>query len=272
MSLRSFIHGDLGYTVRHIATPESELLCWDGSEESRLEAAQKATEDDISFVPVTQNGTITRIIAREDLVRGLEPGAITFDWLIAGNTPIRQVVERFALSPRKDHTAMFLVLESSRIMGLVTPTDLNKVPARASLFLLVAHAESLLTEFIKRHTDDGVIEEYLKEELELIRARVPSEEIGSPGLVHFLTFSEIKKLVERSENLREKLNFTSRNKAKRALEFVNLRNDLAHQNRVFIRTVEDIAYVHNQCNRVEAILERLAYLDQQTEARVEPRD
>ncbi|MCF6192552.1 MAG: hypothetical protein L3J76_05420 [Candidatus Hydrothermae bacterium] len=67
-------------------------------------------------------------------------------WIIAHDTSIYQLVEDFA----EQRTCCYLVAKENKIAGIVTPADLQKIPARAYFYALAAQLEQLLGDSIRK--------------------------------------------------------------------------------------------------------------------------
>ena len=116
-----------GYTVLDIATPLAQLTCW-RINEPRDEVVAAAHAHNLTYIPVLDEGGVCGVISRAQLAAGGAALPLTADWLLATDTRVLELIKLFAQQPQR----IFLVLQSSAIVGLVAPADLNKIPARAS--------------------------------------------------------------------------------------------------------------------------------------------
>jgi hypothetical protein len=106
------------------------------------------------------------------------------------------------------------VLDGRRISGFLTPSDLNKQPARLYFYLLIASLEMALAQSLRRWA--GPEEDRILESLPpLARARVLEARSESriddvdADLIAFLSFSDILRAVGRNEEIRDPLGMRS---------------------------------------------------------------
>jgi hypothetical protein len=125
---------EAAYTVEMIST-FSLVECEDPAQASSL----FASNPDVDQIPVRRDGAICSVMERphpahevairEGMLVGSEESLLTF---------IPSLKER----------RYFLVLRQRQICGIVTRSDLVKLPVRILAFTLVSHLESLMTDFI----------------------------------------------------------------------------------------------------------------------------
>jgi hypothetical protein len=68
--------------------------------------------------------------------------------LIAGDVPLVHLLPNI---PDREYR---LVLEGSRVMGVVTPSDVVQLPVRLLVFALLIHLEETMSNVIRAHTND----------------------------------------------------------------------------------------------------------------------
>jgi len=98
--------------------------------------------------PVVRDGRVVGV-ARRDALAGAQTvrGAVrslSDGLLISGDMPLSDVPTLLATEP------FLFVVDQARIAGFVTPWDLNKQPARAHLYLLLADLEMSLAALLRR--------------------------------------------------------------------------------------------------------------------------
>lgn len=252
----------IGYPVRDIMTRDP--LCWDGQAATKDAILQEAAG--LSFIPVRSNGTINGIISLDALRGDGLPTPLTSDWLITSDTPILKVLALFAANTER----VFLVLETSEVVGIVHPSDFNKIPARASLYLLVAHFEAELAGLIRSviGTEDADYEPYLApERFEWLQKRRTEDKLRDVELdiTHYLDISDFRNIVKKEARLYERLGFIepdnhARNKLQkvihRKLSVEDVRNPVSHASRLLISS-------RNEILRVNEICDDLIYFHQQ---------
>ncbi len=142
------------YTVELIMTPREKLVVmpWEAVKDKHdneviEESKDEAKKDDQNFdcIPLTddQNQIVGLYISENcaDSVSGDQVKrkvvSLSEKWIIAHDTSIYQLVEDFA----EQKTCCYLVAKENKIAGIVTPADLQKIPARAYFYALTAQLE-----------------------------------------------------------------------------------------------------------------------------------
>jgi CBS domain-containing protein len=149
----------LDYLAR--ATPVRLIGTFDNlvtvrSDDLNTEAIEKAQPRRFDFLPVTEKGTSTIIALLSiadamkitsakvsDVMTGLSGRN-----LIAADAPLLHFIYS------ADERPCRLILDGEHITGLVTLSDLQKLPVRMALFSLLIHLEILLTELLRRVVKD----------------------------------------------------------------------------------------------------------------------
>ncbi len=248
----------LGYAVRDIVTPESAFYYWtpECDEGVLLEHGEK---EGFTYFPVKLNGVFKSVMKLDSLKSGdRDIVPLTSEWLIAADTPILHLLKLFA----QDNTRNFFVLSSSEIIGMVSPADLNRIPARASIYLLVAHFETLLTELIRQKIGetDEELSQYLSENRVTkatdLRDQERRVDLELP-LIHYLNMFDLVEIIKHHDNLRKLLGFESKNSCN-VLKFETVRNAISHQNRLLINPNEDIKKIHADCNIMIESIEKMS--------------
>jgi hypothetical protein len=137
--------------VRLIATFDNLITAI--LDEPSIDALNKVNKHRFDYLPVRRsiNGPIIGIVSADRLRdkngshtvdQVFEP--IGSDDLISSDTSLLQFIWSADQQPRR------LVLESTKIRGIVTLSDIQKLPVRISLFSLFIHFELLLTEHLRQ--------------------------------------------------------------------------------------------------------------------------
>lgn len=137
--------------VRLIATFDNLITAI--PDEPSIDALDKAEKHRFDYLPVCRsiNGPVIGIVSTDRLKdrnghlkvdQVFEP--IGPDDLISSDTSLLQFVWSADQQPRR------LVLEGTEIRGIVTLSDIQKLPVRISLFSLFIHFELLLTEHLRQ--------------------------------------------------------------------------------------------------------------------------
>jgi hypothetical protein len=114
------------------------------------EVVNRSELQDFDYVPVMENGTVMGLLerTRADLphfgpVRDAMM-SLNGDLLISADAGIFSYIESAEQFPCR------LVLSRSRVNGIVTLADLQKLPVRPTIFLLITHLELLMATWIRR--------------------------------------------------------------------------------------------------------------------------
>ncbi len=142
--------------VRLIATFDALVTCYE--DELLVDAISRAEAGNYDHLPVLRRGenVIVGILNRLDaptvdlnrlVASVMEPlGPLN---LISADAPLLRYVEI------ADASRCRMVLNETKVCGIVTLSDLQKLPVRCVLFTLVTHFELLLTEQLKRQYPDN---------------------------------------------------------------------------------------------------------------------
>jgi len=248
----------IGYPVINIATPHDKLLCWTAGQD-RQNVARLASDYNITYIPVRENGRITGLVTRASLGSDPEPviQPLTADWLIAADTPILKVIELFAANPDR----VFLVLQASDIVGLVAPADLNKTPARASVYLLLAEFEMALGKLIRRVLPYE--ENYCKHltAQRLGKARDKKRE-ASPhnmdlDLLGCMFIEDLTTIAQKDKQIRDLLEFRSKGHAESFMSLKTVRNAVSHPVGPLVSSRRRLSDVHDVCHRLIDLNKRI---------------
>ena len=246
-----------GYTVLDIATPLAQLTCW-RVDEPRDAVVTAAGAHNLSFIPVLDDDGVCGIISRADLHAGASALPLTADWLLATDTPVLELFRLFAQRPRR----VFLVLQASSVVGLVTPADLNKIPARASVYLLVAHFEMELARLLRQEFDeDGDFRPFFTasrwhklQEDKTQRTRGDVE----LDLLQMMELGDLVDIARKHDGVRRQLGFASNSQCRKAMDLQGIRNRISHPTRPLIERREDLADLNDACERLVDLHRRIA--------------
>ncbi len=237
----------LGYAVREIITPIDDLVLWSDDPLMQQDALQNRF---ITHFPVRVDGKITGMVRREgEAVGAFMP--LTAEWLIAADTPILHLIDLFDQNADR----VFLVLQSSQIIGLVAPADLNKIPARASIYLLTAQFEDKLAKLVRRtlNEDEVVLEQLLSaENMQKVReehAKAKASDLGL-SLYYFLYLADLMTLAAKHPDLRARLKLRSRSHADAELRFTELRNRVSHPSGLLIKSRAELGEINLACSKI----------------------
>jgi len=246
------------FTAETLMTPRKELLTWErGTYLSTLRTEAKQRRFDL--VPVTKDDRIVGVLYGE----AIEPEPLTDRWLVSRDTGIPDLLTLFVESERPG----FLVFHRQDVVGLVTPADLNKLPARAYFYNLIGELELALAACVRHHYKgdmDGLLLTLSEERRQKIGSQKSILIQGNADIdpVQLLHLSDLVNIVAKREDLRARLGFSSRNAAKEALNgLVDLRNQTMHLVRPLLERVpEDLLRLHRRIEQAKDVLHRLEVL------------
>jgi hypothetical protein len=133
---------ETGLRVRHITTYALDTCRPDDDVQDVL--ADERLKD-FDCIPVRDGGSIVGYVQREPHVRGRahdQMRSIVESVLVSADLPLTQFMPLVPERPFR------LVLDGATIRGIVTWSDLQKLPVRLFVFSLVAHLELLMTRVI----------------------------------------------------------------------------------------------------------------------------
>lgn len=224
-----------GLTVGLIATARGDLMTCEASE--ALSDVMERNQEPYDFLPVVASGS-----SDGDRIAGLLHAAPFFDaptpegtvkdhfsplseeFLIGADTSILAFVKD------ADSKSCRLVVSGPRIVGLVSLSDLQKLPVRAALFALITGFEITMAEAIKEN--HATEQEWMALLSDGRQSKIDKEikasrhDDGYVDSLLFTQFSDKADIIVKSFQLSE-----SRTKLRDQLkEIKELRDDLAHAN------------------------------------------
>lgn len=243
------------FTVETLMTPREDLLTWErGPDPSALRA--EAKRERFELVPVTEGGRIVGVLHSETT----EEESLTDKWLVSRDTGIPDLLSLFVESERPG----FLVFHRQEVVGLVTPADLNKLPARVYFYNLIGEVELALAGWIRDHftgDSDELLLTLSEGRRKEIKERESSLAEGNANVdpIQLLDLSDLVNIVAKREELRAGLRFYSRRQTERALnDIVDLRNRTMHPVRPLLERIpDDLVRLHERVEQACDALHRL---------------
>jgi len=240
------------FTVKDIMTPSKELLTWDG-ETPLIEIQRKAQEYKFDTIPMLENGIINSFLKNgSDVVQPM-----TCDWLVARDTPIPKIVSLFVSGNKRS----LFIISGQDIVGLVTPADLNKLPARTYFYNLIAALEITITEQIQEqklthHEIFTLLGKDTKRQKEILKMLEDSD--LKLDIVHTLYLPEMVKIIRKNEQVRKRLGFSSGENVKNQIGgLVEFRNTIMHPTKPILSDETGIQDLNKYINRIQALLEQI---------------
>lgn len=162
--------------------------------ESDEDGKKKARELNYDVVPIGNDEWFEKLwLSKDDKFV-----PITKDWIVSANTSIPDLFEIFVQTGKP---ALF-VINGQKIVGIVTPADFNKIPARTYIYLLLANLEILLADLIRKILghDEEVLAYLSKKEKDGIikRYNAQKKENKEIDIVNMFTFGQVLKVACKS--------------------------------------------------------------------------
>ena len=207
--------------------------------------------------------------------------SVAVEEIIAASTPISEAIH--LLSRRQ----FYFVLEGARIRQILTVSDLNLLPVRTYLHVLLDHLESLLAECVEAtHPNDSWMS--LLSEEKQIQIRELHEQKRSQDfdtrLIHCTTLSDKATVVGKSQELLAALSFDSRSASDRTFKPIGrlrgrvdhglppldkdadaLRDQLRHCG--VVTKQADVEWLHRVVGTMETWIDALSALGDSAQAR-----
>jgi hypothetical protein len=243
------------FTAETLMTPRRDLFTGEqGADLAQVRTEAKRRRFDL--VPMTHDGRIVGVLRMKD--GDLEP--LTDRWLVSRDTAIPDLLGLFVESGRPG----FLVFWRQDVVGLVTPADLNKLPARIYLYHLIGEVELALASRIRSHfTDDPsqllqMLSEKRRNEIESYLAMLAEGNVDVDPM-QLLRLSDVINIAAKDETLRAELGFPSRRATENALGGLNdLRNRTMHPVRPLLERIpEDLERLQRYGQQAGEVLRRL---------------
>lgn len=243
------------FTVGTIMTPRGDLyVVW---EESDLDDARRyAEKKSFDLIPLIDSHD--RIVGVYDRKAGLRISP-TNESLVTRDTAISDLVEVFATNPRRG----FLVFYGQEIVGLVTPADLNKAPARINFYNLMSELELAIAGLIREHFPERDSALAMLSEHRHIEIHRNNSFLALEGtdvdVTEALYLSDMITIVAKTPQLRGRLGFSSRSNCENEINgLVEFRNDIMHVVRPVVgprRKMSELAQYVQQARELLAQIE-----------------
>jgi len=206
---------ETGFTVASIA---SSPLTTCGPDDNPEDVLKREHWKDFDAIPVKDEGRIVAVIERGTGQKRVLDSSI----LVSASQPLRE----FLATPGLAEDGYRLVLSGSEIDGVVTPSDLLRLPVRVFAFALLARIEPTMIDVLQeRNLSMGEWIPWLSErrQREIVnRERRMSANRLNPDMIEFTQFGEKVEILL-------KLDLISETTAEAAGRLTDLRNQIAHQ-------------------------------------------
>ena len=217
---------ETGLQVRHIATLDNDLqTCNIDDEREVVTLFAHPQFKDFDQIPVRKDSSIIGVVTHE-CEGSIEKCFHRLDesMLISAQEPLTQFIPLMAKRP-----PYRLVLQGGSIRGIVTRSDLLKLPVRVFVFTLVTHLELLMTDIIrKKYPDDENENRWLRYLTEARQENVIKKQQSRKKENYDLPLLECTDFCDKRDIVRKISSFS--NKFKEDLEKIEtyVRNVVAH--------------------------------------------
>jgi hypothetical protein len=221
---------EAGFRVLHIATFDLKTCRASDDLERTLDNPELAGFD---HIPVQQDSGVVGLLERQ-AGRGSGPVSrhmrqIDPSYLVAAEAPLR------AFIPLVGENPYWLVVRVAGIQGIVTRSDLLKLPVRLHIFTLVTHLETVMADVIRGHSrSDNWLDrlgDLRRRKIRERQRRLQSKSLDPP-LVELTDFYDktiiVEKLLHLGKDFTEALDSIRdlRNKVAHGVTFVNNNADV----------------------------------------------
>lgn len=148
--IQQILNLDFGIKVAAIATFNVKTCAID---DELVEVLENPDFQRFDYIPVAQQAQIVGLLHRDKVPQNRDHKALVKEYMEFLNESILISAEASLLSylAIADTSPCCLVLQGRKITGIVTISDLQKLPVRPVLFTLVTTVELLLAEWLRHH-------------------------------------------------------------------------------------------------------------------------
>ncbi len=191
--------------ARHLQTDLTEAV-WVDVDESSGDAREKLRREGFDQAPARRDGQLIGYVITEELVStyGEPPLVHPLDAsvVVSAHASVLDVMEGFL-----DQLSLVFVVDRHEVTGFITPSDLNKHPARAHFYLLLADLEMALAQLVRaKYLDQEAAVRLVNDRLEQnkIRRRYRKDRLNGVDvdLVTGMDLSHLLQIVGATEGLR----------------------------------------------------------------------
>lgn len=211
--------------VEHIATFEDLLTC--EADDRIPEVLARPDLEDFDFLPVKKDGRVVGVLERAratagragDQAQGLDEST-----LMAATEPVADFIHGLRAKPYR------LVVRRREVAGIVTRSDIQKLPVRLLVFTLVTHLEAQMASTIERlHPNDdwlGLLNGKRRKRVEEKRAELGEARLNI-ATVEFADFADKRDILLASQ-LPAAVDRGKKRVCKEFDRIEDLRNQVAH--------------------------------------------
>ncbi len=136
------------FTVASVMT--DDLVCGSPGDDF-LKLAEHPVWGQLDHIPVRENNRIVSVAQRDESSTSFTIHPLTGDMLICATTPI---IDLFKVDWKS--SPFFIVIDKTKFRGIVTPSDLNRLPVYSALFARISRFEDAVLRWLdqKEVTDE----------------------------------------------------------------------------------------------------------------------
>jgi hypothetical protein len=247
-----------GLPVRLITTARRDLsMC--GPDEDLADVVNRNAVNQFDHLPVVQSGRIVGVVELIPFMRGSAPSGkvqahsvgLSEENLIGADASIISFLRD------ADRHSCRLVISRREITGLVSLSDLQRLPVRAALFAMVTYLEMTMAAVVRRESDNA--EHWLARLSDERRTRIRGEIAKAKSGDAFVDSLLFTQFADKVTILKRSVSFLPvKSDFKKAMSRIEaLRNNLAHSND-YAATRETAAGVCEAVRLVDEWIDRLS--------------
>lgn len=241
-------------TVRHLMAPIGSAVAVSASDASGA-TAEHLTRLHFDQAPVLEDGRVIGLVKTSELLSADPDSSVLVhslasSYLVNAEAPVSEVLGRLLSVP------MLFVVDETGLTGFVTPSDLNKHPARTHFYLLLADLEMTMAEEARAHFPgpDGALKCLSEERRPIVLARHAANQsfnVDADVLTAF-EFADLFVTMQKT-SLHNKFGVDSPTSWRATgWQLVEFRNDVMHPTREFLgrRTVRELLETEGKLRRM----------------------
>lgn len=150
-------------------------LAWCNAEDRLADVLARQDLATFDHVPVKRDGDVVGLLDKTSA--GIRNGSRVQEAMdpLQGNMLISAEADILLFIESAEHSQCRLVLRGSRVDGIVTLSDLQKLPVRPAIFLLITHLELLMLAWLRERSEQTSETEVLDELADGRRAKLEEE-------------------------------------------------------------------------------------------------
>ena len=242
------------FTVESVMTPRENLLTWQSGAD-QAEVRSVAASFGFDLIPVESDGEIVGLLSPQ---QGFAI-PLTREWLVSQDSSIPDLLNLLIECRRPG----LLALHGQQVTGIVTPADLNKMPARHYVYNLLGELELKLAQQIRQHFAERFADsmQHLDSgRQKSIRNLARKQRDGNVhvDLIELMTLSDLLRIASSEPTLSDRLKIAASEASTGELKgLVALRNSVMHLVRPLIESSGALENLRERLRGATTLLQRL---------------